>query len=63
MARSNRILAIWSAGQPMTGHAQAYPGETLGLPERGPGSLARWDAGWRRCSIDWLLAYGLALSA
>ncbi|QKT07636.1 RDD family protein [Gordonia sp. X0973] len=37
-----------------------YPGQDLGLPEHGPGSLA---SGWRRCCgllLDWLMAYALA---
>ena len=40
MARSNRP---WLSGQEPaeSGQPQGYPGETLGLPERGPGSLAR----------------------
>ena len=37
-----------------------YPGQDLGLPAEGPGSLA---TGWRRCGgllVDWLMAYAVA---
>lgn len=37
-----------------------YPGERLGLPESGPGSLARMGRRLGALLIDWLLAYGLA---
>ncbi|MEV0671941.1 RDD family protein [Mycobacterium sp. NPDC050441] len=37
-----------------------YPGERLGLPESGPGSLARTGRRLGALLIDWLVAYGLA---
>ncbi|QZH68520.1 RDD family protein [Mycolicibacterium farcinogenes] len=37
-----------------------YPGERLGLPETGPGSLARMCRRLGALCIDWLVAYGLA---
>jgi uncharacterized RDD family membrane protein YckC len=37
-----------------------YPGEALGLPERGPGSLARLGRRLAALLVDWLLAVGLA---
>ncbi|MBU9765597.1 RDD family protein [Mycobacterium sp. TNTM28] len=37
-----------------------YPGERLGLPESGPGSLARMGRRLGALCIDWLVAYGLA---
>jgi hypothetical protein len=37
-----------------------YPGQALGLPERGPGSLARSGRRFAALLIDWLLAYGIA---
>jgi uncharacterized RDD family membrane protein YckC len=40
-----------------------YPGETLGLPERGPGSLAPIGRRLAALLIDWLIAGGLALLA
>jgi len=42
------------------GQPQGYPGETLGMPERGPGSLARMGRRLAALLVDWLLAYGLA---
>ncbi len=41
----------------------AYPGETLGLPQSGPGSLASMGRRLAALSIDWLIAYGLAALA
>ena len=59
MARSNRP---WLSGQEPaeSGQPQGYPGETLGLPERGPGSLARLGRRLAALLVDWLLAYGIA---
>ena len=37
-----------------------YPGERLGLPESGSGSLARIGRRVGALFIDWLVAYGLA---
>ncbi|CPR03484.1 RDD family protein, putative [Mycobacterium bohemicum DSM 44277] len=41
----------------------AYPGERLGLPESGPGSLAPMGRRLAALMIDWLIAYGLAALA
>jgi uncharacterized RDD family membrane protein YckC len=59
MDRSNRS---WLSGPgPLEpGQPQGYPGETLGMPERGPGSLARMGRRLAALLVDWLLAYGLA---
>jgi uncharacterized RDD family membrane protein YckC len=38
-----------------------YPGETLGLPESGPGSLAPMGRRLGALLVDWLIAVGLAL--
>lgn len=40
-----------------------YPGEALGLPHTGPGSLASLGRRLLALLIDWLIAYGLALLA
>ncbi len=37
-----------------------YPGERLGLPESGSGSLARMGRRLGALCLDWLVAYGLA---
>jgi uncharacterized RDD family membrane protein YckC len=46
-----------------TSPASRYPGEALGLPERGPGSVASMARRFGALLIDWLLceliAYGL----
>lgn len=45
------------------GSRSAYPGEGLGLPERGPGSLASMGRRLVALMIDWLISYGLAALA
>ena len=59
MTRSNRPP---SSGREPTGsgESQSYPGQPLGLPEHGPGSLARMGRRLVALLVDWLLAYGLA---
>ena len=59
MTRSNRPPP--SGREPVgSGESQAYPGQPLGLPEHGPGSLARMGRRLVALLVDWLLAYGLA---
>lgn len=41
----------------------AYPGEKLGLPQDGPGSLAPMGRRLGALMIDWLISYGLAALA
>jgi hypothetical protein len=62
MARSNRP---WPSGPGPTEseQPQGYPGETLGLPEHGSGSLARMGRRLAALLVDWLLAYGIAALA
>ncbi len=43
--------------------APGYPGEVLGLPDSGPGSLARMGRRLSALLIDWLLSYGLGALA
>ncbi|OBH07171.1 MULTISPECIES: RDD family protein [unclassified Mycobacterium] len=45
------------------GARSTYPGERLGLPERGAGSLAPMGRRLAALMIDWLIAYGLAALA
>jgi hypothetical protein len=45
------------------GSRPAYPGQGLGLPERGPGSLASTGRRLVALMIDWLICYGLAALA
>lgn len=59
MARS---IVSWLSGPgPLeSGPPQQYPGERLGLPEHGSGSLAQLGRRLAALLVDWLLAYGLA---
>jgi uncharacterized RDD family membrane protein YckC len=59
MARSNRP---WLSGQgpAESGRPQGYPGEPLGLPEHGPGSIVGMGRRLVALFVDWLIAYGLA---
>lgn len=45
------------------GPQPGYPGEALGLPQTGTGSLASMGRRLVALIIDWLIAYGLALLA
>ncbi|WP_297738786.1 RDD family protein [Mycobacterium sp.] len=47
----------------MPGSRSAYPGENLGLPESGPGSLAPMGRRLAALMIDWLISYGLGALA
>ncbi len=47
-------------GRPDSERTQPYPGEALGLPERGPRSLATTGRRLAALLVDWLLAYGIA---
>lgn len=60
MARtSGSGLGSWLSG-PGNSDAGAYPGERLGLPEDGPGSIARFGRRLAALIVDWVLALGLA---
>ena len=55
MTRSNRPLGSGDAEQ-----SQGYPGQPLGLPASGPGSLAGLGRRLAALLVDWFIAYGLA---
>ena len=59
MAPSDRP---WPSSPGPVGSEQprGYPGEAFGLPESGPGSLARMGRRLAALTVDWLLAYGIA---
>ncbi len=60
MARtSGSGLGSWlsGAGIPEPG---SYPGERLGLPKDGPGSIARFGRRIAALIVDWVIALGLA---
>jgi uncharacterized RDD family membrane protein YckC len=51
-------LASWLSGPGAPGPSK-YPGERLGLPQRGPGSIAGFGRRIGALLIDWFIAYGL----
>lgn len=60
-----RSISSWLSG-PESAHPEAtsgYPGEALGLPESGPGSLAGSGRRFAALLVDWLMAYGIAALA
>lgn len=60
MARtSGSGLGSWLSG-PGTPEPGTYPGERLGLPKSGPGSIARFGRRIAALIVDWLMALGLA---
>jgi RDD family len=59
MTRSNHPPS--SGREPAgSGESQPYPGQPLGLPEHGPGSLARMGRRLVALMVDWSIAVGLA---
>lgn len=55
-------MGSWLSG-PGASEPGTYPGERLGLPQEGPGSIARFGRRIAALCFDWLLAYGLAALA
>lgn len=57
-----RTISSWLSGPESVGPGRpdGYPGETLGLPPRGPGSLAGMGRRLAALAVDWLVGYGLA---
>ncbi len=55
-------LGSWLSG-PSAREPSAYPGERLGFPPAGPGSIARFGRRIAALFVDWLLCYGLAALA
>ncbi|MDR2257315.1 MAG: RDD family protein [Arthrobacter sp.] len=53
-------LGSWISGPPQL-QTQAFPGERMGRPQSGPGSLARWGRRIGGILIDWGLAYAISL--
>jgi uncharacterized RDD family membrane protein YckC len=50
------------AGDPSTGPNE-YPGQQLGLPPSGSGSLVGWGRRIGALAVDWFIAYGLGALA
>lgn len=63
LGRMAREIASWLSG-PQPGYESGdYPGQRLGMPEHGPGSIARFGRRTAALMIDWLISYGLAALA
>ncbi|GAT16877.1 RDD domain-containing protein [Mycolicibacterium thermoresistibile] len=58
-----RATGSWLSGPSSASADDGYPGERLGFPEHGPGSIARFGRRLGALLIDWLIAYGLAALA
>lgn len=55
-----RELGFWLSGPQSLSSRQGYPGERMGLPASGPGSLAGMGRRAAALLVDWLISYGLA---
>jgi uncharacterized RDD family membrane protein YckC len=55
-----REIGSWLSGPQSLGSSDGYPGQRLGLPPQGPGSLARAGRRLAALMVDWLISYGLA---
>ncbi|MFV8174659.1 RDD family protein [Mycolicibacterium peregrinum] len=53
-----RTMGTWLSG-PSSEPASGYPGERLGLPQQGPGSIARFGRRVGAILADWLISLGL----
>jgi uncharacterized RDD family membrane protein YckC len=58
-----RWAGSWLSGVPAPDGAQTYPGERLGLPETGSGSVATIGRRLLALLADWLLCMVVALAA
>jgi len=56
----SRELGSWLSGPQSLGSREGYPGQRLGLPAEGPGSLAGMGRRSAALLVDWLICYGLA---
>jgi uncharacterized RDD family membrane protein YckC len=57
-----RSISSWLSGPESVDSDvdDGYPGKRLGLPESGPGSLARTGRRLAALSLDWLACYGVS---
>lgn len=55
-----REIGSWLSGPQSLGAGDEHPGNRLGLPDQGPGSLARSGRRAAALLVDWLISYGLA---
>ena len=56
----SREMGSWLSGPQSLGSGAGYPGQQLGAPADGPGSLAGMGRRMAALAVDWLIAYGLA---
>jgi uncharacterized RDD family membrane protein YckC len=60
-----RTIGSWLSGPEPGSELEPndYPGQRLGLPETGPGSIARFGRRIAALLVDWFIAYGLVALA
>jgi uncharacterized RDD family membrane protein YckC len=58
-----RWAGSWLGGLQADGAGQAYPGERLGLPQEGSGSVAGMGRRLLALLIDWLLCMAISVAA
>jgi hypothetical protein len=56
----SREIGSWLSGPQSLGSNDGFPGEHLGAPSDGPGSLAGMGRRAAALGVDWLISYGLA---
>lgn len=56
MSRQSRRTQTSNGGSPAAGADGGYPGERLGLPEHGSGSVAGFGRRFGAILVDWLIA-------
>jgi len=56
----SREIGSWLSGPQSLGSGDGLPGQRLGVPSEGPGSLAGLGRRMAALSVDWLISYGLA---
>lgn len=56
----SREIGSWLSGPQSLGDGDGYPGQRLGVPSGGPGSLAGLGRRTAALLVDWLIGYGLA---
>ena len=56
----SREIGSWLSGPQSLGSNDGSPGQRLGLPSDGPGSLAGLGRRMAALAVDWLISYGLA---
>lgn len=53
-------VGSWLSGPEYPETPDGYPGQRLGLPPEGSGSIARMGRRTAAVAVDWLISYGLA---